>query len=152
MHGIALARADLKNNHPMAAKEALLQAQTSLQDISKRYGNGTASVFISTKHPRLGTSPMDVNRDMQSLRQLDAAKSELAQGNFEAAAKTLDGIDYPLVFAAIDIPLSQMQNRIDTALTLLEAGKTASAQQALAAEQNALLTTSGVFAGSFGTS
>ena len=149
---ITVARTDLNQTHPTAAKEALQQAQTALKGFRERYGNGTASVFISAKHKRPGTSPLDVVGEsfMKSLRQLDDAKSALTQGRFETAAQIVESIDYPLVFAAIDIPLAQTQNRIDTALTLLKAGKTASAQQPLEMTQDSAATDSGMFAGNFG--
>ena len=153
MSNIAAARTDLKNKQLAEAKATLLQAQTILNSVRNRYGAGTASVYISAKHKIRDVGNADIEQEpfLRSMHQLDAAKAALTEGRFDVAKQTVDAIDYPLVFASIDIPLSQTQASVKTALELINAGKAAAAQQVLEMAQNAIATSSGVFAGDFST-
>lgn len=154
MSGVASARADLKNKQPAQAEQDLSQSQAALKNVTDRYGPGTASVYISSEHKALNLDDEDAleaEPDMHSLIQLDNAKTALTEGQFEAAAKMVDSVDYPLAFASIDIPLSQTQAGIDTAVSLIKAGKTDKAEQALKQIQALPLTSSGIFASDFTT-
>jgi hypothetical protein len=147
------ARSDLKNNQTTEANKVLVQAQKNLKSITSRYGSGTVSVFISATHPNIkrahGMIDAERNPTMKGLDQLDNAKIALQKGQFDAAMKTVDSVDYPLVFASIDIPLSEIQADIDSAIPSIKSGNVGKAEEALDIEQDTVTTSSGMYDGTF---
>ena len=152
---INIARSDLTNKQPIKADNVLEQAQKSMKSITSLYGTGTASVFISAMHKNIrrsgGMISAEYNPGKKSLDQLEKAKMELKEGQFDAAMKTVDSIEYPLVFASIDIPLQKVQADIDSAILSINTGNVDKAEQVLAINQNTVTTSSGVFDGTFNT-
>jgi len=153
MGDINNARSDLKNNQTIESNKELVQAQKNLKSIARLYGTGTASVFISATHPNIksphGMRDAERNPSMKGLDQLDNAKMALKEGQFDAAMKTVDSIEYPLVFASIDIPLSKIQADIDSAIPSIKKGNTGKAEQALDIGQDTVTTSSGMYDGTF---
>jgi hypothetical protein len=149
------ARSDLKNKQPVKANNLLVQAQKSMKSITSHYGTGTASVFISAMHTNIrrsdGLIAAENNPGMKSLDQLEKAKIALKEGQFDAAMKTVDSVEYPLVFASIDIPLPKIQADIDSAIRSIKTGNMDKAEQVLAINQDTVTTSSGVFDGTFKT-
>lgn len=148
---VASARTELKNTQSEQARKTLMRAQTNMQKITNRYGTGIASIYISSEHKvgNYGSNDAAIEPGTPSLHQLDDAESELAKGDFDNAAKTVNNIDYPLVFASVDIPLAQTQSSINTAISMIESNDTAKATQALEMAKDATLTSSGLFDGDF---
>lgn len=151
MSDVASARSDLQKKQPTQAKESLLQAQTTLKAMMNKYGAGVASLYISSEHKAVNASSMDAQHElnMHSLRSLDRAKADLSQGNFTAAAKTVDTLYYPLAFASIDIPMAQTLNKIENAVSMIDKGKPDKAVTTLDMVRDATQTSSGVFGGEY---
>lgn len=151
---VARARTELKNTQPEQAKETLMHAQANMQKITNTYGSGIASIYISSEHKVLNFGADDAVREpgTPSLHQLDDVETALTKGEFDKAAETVNNIDYPLVFASVDIPLSQTQSSINTAISMIESNKTTKAAHALEMAKEATLTSSGLFDGDFNKS
>lgn len=151
MYDVAKARSDLKDDKGTAAKDELVKAQATLKSVETTYGNGTASINLSATHHDLNLSLMDAEREtnMRSLRQLDQAKAALKTGQLDRASHIVDAVDYPLVFAEIDIPISQTGAGLSKAINLINSGKLDEADQALDITQDAAQTDAGLFGGDF---
>jgi hypothetical protein len=151
LSGITAADTDLKKHQVGEAKRVLVQAQKTVKNLRDRYGYGTASVFISNKHKTLNGHATDAENElnMRSFHELDDAQAALSEGRFEEVEKTIDTIDYPLVFASIDVPLSQTEISLDEAIALINKGKPEKAGQVLEMAQVDVDTSSGLFGGHF---
>ncbi len=147
------ARSELKNKQTVKASDALVQAQNNLESVTSHYGTGTASVFISATHTNIenveGFSEADRNPSMKGLDQLGNARRALKEGQFDAAMKTVDSIEYPLAFVSIDIPLSKIQAVIDSAMQSIKKGNLGKAEEVLAIDEDTVTTSSGLYDGTF---
>jgi hypothetical protein len=153
MGHIAIARNTLQQQEPGTAKKQLQQSQTILNKLEKHYGTGTLSLWISSTHNTLSADSRDAYNEtnMRDLRRLDTAKDELRQGRLASAEQLVDKIEFPLVYAEMDIPLRQLQDGVTRALALIDQGKSAAAEQALAQTQVAAHTDASLFGGDFNT-
>ena len=153
LNNINNARSELKNKQTVKANDALAQAQKNLKSVTSQYGTGTASVFISATHPNIenaeGFSEADRNPSMKGLDQLGNARRALKEGQFDAAMKTVDSVEYPLAFASIDIPLSKIQADIDSAIQSIKKGNVGKAEEVLAIDEDTVTTSSGLYDGAF---
>ena len=151
MSHIAIARNTLQRQEPGTAKKQLQQSQAILNQLEKHYGTGTLSLWISATHKTLNADTRDAYHEagMRSFRLLDTAKDELRQGQLVSAENIVDKIEYPLVYAEIDVPLPQLQDGVTKALALIDQGKTAAADQALKQTQFAAQTDANLFGGDF---
>lgn len=153
MGHIAIARNTLQRQEPGTAKKQLKQSQAILNELEKHYGTGTLSLWISATHNTLSADSRDAYNEanMRDLRRLDTAKNELRQGRLASAEELVDKIEFPLVYAEIDIPLQQLQDGMSRALSLIKQGKPAAAEQALAQTQVHAHTDASLFGGDFNT-
>lgn len=151
MSHIAIARNTLKQQTPATARKELEESQAILNKLEKQYGKRTLSLWISATHKTLNADTRDAfhESNMRDLRRLDIAKEELRQGRLASAEQLVDKIEFPLVFAEIDVPLQQMQDGVRKALALIDQGKSAAAEQMLAQTQIAAQTDASLFGGYF---
>jgi hypothetical protein len=154
MEHIATARNAIRHKALGKAQTELGQSNTLLKELEHQYGSkGMLSVWISATHNALNAHTEDAfyAADMINLRRLDTAKEDLRQGRLAAAEKVVDKIDYPLVYAEINVPLKQIQTNINKALTLIKQGKPAAADQALKSTQYDASADASLFGGHFAT-
>jgi hypothetical protein len=151
MGHIAIARNSLQQQAPGTAKTELEQSQSIIKNLEKHYGSRTLSLLISATHKTLNADTRDAYHEsnMRSFQLLDTAKDELRQGQLASAEHIVDKIEYPLVYAEIDIPLRQLQDGVTKALSLINQGKSAAADQALKQTQFAAQTDANLFGGDF---
>lgn len=154
LDAIATARSELKNTQSDKARDTLMQAEANMQKLTSKYGNGLASVYISSEHKTLnfGSDDAKFEADTPTLHQLDNAEAEIAQGEFNKAVATVDKLDYPLAFVSVDVPLQQTQSGIKNAIAMIESDDTDKAAQALQMAADATSTSSGLFDGDFNKS
>lgn len=151
MGHIATARNSLQQQMPGTAKTELEQSQSMIKNLKNDYGSRTLSLWISATHKTLNADTRDAYHEsnMHSFRLLDTAKDELRQGRLASAEHIVDKIEYPLVYAEIDIPLRQLQDGVTRALSLINQGKFADADQALKQTQFVAQTDANLFGGDF---
>ena len=151
MGHIATARNSLQHQMPGTAKAELEQSQSIINNLEKHYGSRTLSLWISATHKTLNADARDAyyEANMRSFKLLDTAKNELRQGQLVSAEHIVDKIEYPLVYAEIDVPLPQLQDGVTKALSLIDQGKTAAADLALKQTQFAAQTDANLFGGDF---
>jgi hypothetical protein len=149
---VAKARSDLKVKHTKTAENDLMKARTALKDVEKTYGDDTTmSVNVSAIHNDLNRSMMDAihSTDERSLKELDQAKTWLRDGNMASASKAMDKLNYPLVFAEIDVPLGMTDAGLGKAIKLVNSGKLGQADKVLDETQYDSQTGGGIFGGKF---
>jgi hypothetical protein len=118
----------LKRNSP-SAKKTLKQAYTELQNL-KKDGSGAASERIIITHgPQiersgyLDTANAYYSPDMQDMRLLRMAESNLKAGNNQAACSVLSAVRFPYVSAIAQFSVSKTDSVAHHALTNLQSHK-----------------------------
>lgn len=151
MQGIAKARDDLKAKNGTDAKNELIAAQNALKTVKDSYGNGIASVNLSTVNRGSKLSFMDAAREpgMPNLGLLSQAKLDLKHGQMDSARKNVDAVDFALVFAEIDVPIGQTDANLSRAITFIDQNKLDQADATLNMAQLETETSSGLFSGDF---
>jgi hypothetical protein len=148
---IAVALNTLHQHTPAAAKKELEQSQAIISSLEKDYGTGTLSLWISATHRTLNANSRDayLQSGMRDLHRLETVKKELRQGRLASAEELVDKIEFPLVFAEIDIPLQQLQDGVTRTLKLIDQGKSVDAEKVLEQTQVAARTDASLFGGYF---
>jgi hypothetical protein len=151
MHELAKARNDLEDKQTTQARQELINAKDALYAIENSHGDGLASLNISTTHQagNLGIDDAVQELNMKSLRQLDQAKAALKRGDFAKAESIVDAVDYPLVYAEIDIPIRQTSASVAQVIKLIDKKQLENADAALETIQFNIETDAGLFAGDF---
>jgi hypothetical protein len=153
MGHIVTARTAIRNKALDKAETELGQSGTLLNELQHQYGSGMLSVWISGTHKALNAHTEDAfyTAEMVNLRRLDTAKEDLREGRLAAAENVVDKIDYPLVYAEINIPLQQLHAGIIKAKTLIKQGKPTAADLVLMSAQYNATADASLFGGNFTT-
>lgn len=148
---IASSRSALQQKSQGQAQMALEQSQVMLDELVKHHGSGTLSLWISATHKTLSAHAEDTfwEPGRPELRRLDTAKDELRHGRLVSAENIVDSIDFPLVYAEMDMPLRRFQAGVSKALSLVRHGFLAAANLVLEETQLAANTDASLFGGDF---
>lgn len=147
MQDVTVARQALKENQPAQVTAALSAARKDLTALQNKYGPGDVSVLVSATHQTLNTHYNDTLQQerQHDLRLLDQAKTALSHGQLDKAEAIIDGINFPITYAEITLPLQQSRNNIDKAMELIKSKQIAEADLQLQALQFHALTDASVF-------
>lgn len=151
MQQIAAARGALQTHKGEAAKHSLVEAEAALRTIAETYGTGTASINLDTTHRNVDRDNVNTERQLhiRELKQLNEAKKALRQGRLDSASRIIDAVDYPLVFAEMDIPIGHTAANLRRAINLIDKGNLGQADVVLDLTQTAVQTNAGLFGGHF---
>lgn len=127
------AKSELLNRHTSAADKNLKQAYQKLQNLDKE-GSGalTERIVIThgtqTKHPGyIDTTNAYYSPDMQDMRLLKMAESNLKSGNSQAACSELSAVRFPYVSANLQLSLNKTETEAHQALTNAQSHKVSDA-------------------------
>jgi hypothetical protein len=148
MQDVAVARQALGDKQPAQATAALGAARKDLTALQDKYGPGSVSVLISANHKTLNTHYGDalLQEQQHDLRLLDQAKTDLGHGHLDKVKAIVDGIDFPITYAEITLPLQQSRDKIDKAMELIDTKQAAAADVQLQDLQFHALTDASLFA------